>query len=727
MRRHLIPFPFLCRVLLASALVLLPSAPSQADDNDSKRESLIRDIEERLNYIRGYLDGIAGDSSTGDLDYARDKANEITSKVSELRDVKGSDSKANMMYDKYPDYVDRFKTSLRELKLMKEEQLDRHYKALWSRCHDTDRKLRDEIARYLDKNDPEGVTRLPEYADALAQPFKEELKKADEIGREMERWRNDAKRFGESNGWSDVSSDLRDGADEIFGLVKKQLELSHEKCDDLVLGREHPELKKALQKLGDSAAMRKSLQQNLDETLVKIEGALSDLLGRSGTSEVENAISYASSLLSTLDALRNSRGEDKNARETTDKWPDIVSRFKEAGGALKDLKHWQRVLDPGPGRCKERDEKLREKIREVATNLEERPEGVEDLRQYADGIGVEYEKKFDDAKRKKDELVGYRDKVKNFTPDDSRWRNVKDRMHEQANQIVSYYEHAFQEIERDCGNLRKGKEHPEVRAALKDLETRSTDAGRALSEVKRLYDEWKNLNSEFRSVYKDRLDAIRLAMCKGDEDAITKHVDAAAAEGVSRLSPKYTELKRRADDIFSKIAPLEKDKSVNTEARRVKRNLKAALKKLEKAADTGLLLGKENPKLEVHKAYGDKMHREIQGNSSKCTAIEVRLSSGRLDCVKVNGNTCDLIEIKPNNDEAKAFGMDQLKERLDVLRGMRKSDLADVFKSCLKDEPSDKSSDTGWVRYGELRVETYEFCPSNTDEIAPALEQDSEE
>ena len=85
--------------------------------------------------------------------------------------------------------------------------------------------------------------------------------------------------------------------------------------------------------------------------------------------------------------------------------------------------------------------------------------------------------------------------------------------------------------------------------------------------------------------------------------------------------------------------------------------------------------------------------------------------STRVDCVRVDGNTCYVVEIKPNNDAAKKKGRGQIADGIkainSALSGMKnKVDLTDgleVFRACFDEQREAAKLDE------ELRV--YEYCP----------------
>lgn len=86
----------------AVAAVLATALVAKADEESD----LVRAIEDDLGYIKGYLDGIAGDSSDGDLGYAIDYVGRVREKAEKLRSVGATSDNARTMAEKTYDLKD---------------------------------------------------------------------------------------------------------------------------------------------------------------------------------------------------------------------------------------------------------------------------------------------------------------------------------------------------------------------------------------------------------------------------------------------------------------------------------------------------------------------------------------------------------------------------------------------------------------------------------------------
>src|SRR5258705_11355971 len=95
----------------------------------------------------------------------------------------------------YPGYADRFRESADYLKSMKDAYLKQADARLWEKCQDADRKLRDDVTRFVDRNDPQGLEAIPRLAEDAQRQIQGPLGKADETSKQMESWKGYARNF----------------------------------------------------------------------------------------------------------------------------------------------------------------------------------------------------------------------------------------------------------------------------------------------------------------------------------------------------------------------------------------------------------------------------------------------------------------------------------------------------------------------------------------------------
>jgi hypothetical protein len=314
---------------LATVVGLLTIGVLGADE-----QSDVRDIESYLRDVKSYLDGIGGDSSSSEIDYAMAKANEVKKIAERLRSGGPQSEPAKTMAEKYPDWVGSFLESCMYLKQMKDAQLRQQEARLMERCTEDDRKLRSTIREYIDRNNPEGVVKIPQLAEELGRPISEELRKMDDINREMERWRDYSRRFSETHGnWSDVKSELHDGANDIWETWKRRREETTYKCQDLAKQRLHPEVISALEKLAASADSRKRIYEKLEEGLSQMAGFVSTVDQDSDASKVSQATSAADRLEEYRQTLDSAKGEDQDRGDVEGSDPYVPGL---GGGATQD-------------------------------------------------------------------------------------------------------------------------------------------------------------------------------------------------------------------------------------------------------------------------------------------------------------------------------------------------------------------------------------------------------
>jgi hypothetical protein len=712
---------------LVLALALVPARAVHAD-NQSQREALMTEINALLGEMRSKLDAVPGSSSTYEIDDARDKANQVKRKAQDLQNVKEGDSTADRMSSYYPGYADRFRESADYLKSMKDAWLRQADARLWEKCQDADRKLRDDVSRFLDKNDPRGLTEIPRLAEEAQRQLQGPLGKADETHKQMEGWKGYARNFSESDGeWSGVSSELREAADGIWERWKERHEAIHLKCDDLAKGKYHPFVVAALEKLADSDKSRASLYERLDKSLGEAASYLSGIAGRSGLSELDNAVGLSDQLLATLETLKNARGEDEKAKRISDAWPDKVKEYRRAVEVLRLAKAQQFVIDRAPEVCKNADAELGALIQKYVGSPELADEGLQVINERAEKLGGEYRGRLEAAEKKREELERYRDEAMRFGFDEGAWRPVKENLHEGAKGIYGYYKGKLDEARSACGNLALGLANPVVQDGLKRLGDTTKNAVAELEAVKSDYEAWKrDRSSGFLQYYHDDTYAIRDAFCNydgDDPDKFKRVMDDIASRSQNRLQTSFDDLERRATELIARLDRIKGDTSISGKERSALRSkIVAALARLQKSKGKGLMRGMNDPKVRARVEYGKTAHKSKQDS---CDAKEVVIEGKRIDCVKVSSHVCRVIEIKPENPGAIAHGHDQVEGYLHQLESLLASGGVDafgsgdlrIFKQCMW-VPTQQEAAEGKKPRLDLTtaVETYDYCPS-VDEV----------
>ena len=179
-----------------------------------------------------------------------------------------------------------------------------------------------------------------------------------------------------------------------------------------------------------------------------------------------------------------------------------------------------------------------------------------------------------------------------------------------------------------------------------------------------------------------------------------------------RLQPRWASLSSRAMELVARADDLlkRKDADVAKGAAAVKEAIVKTMASLSNLM-TDELRGSNDPEFRARMETGRNEHKRIQSDSSKCTASELTFGSRRVDCIRVDGATCYVVEIKPNNEAARDRGRQQIEQGIKEIRGTldgkkKRAELTgklEVLRACFDES-------TGRVDLKEeLRV--YEYCP----------------
>jgi hypothetical protein len=119
---------------------------------------------------------------------------------------------------------------------------------------------------------------------------------------------------------------------------------------------------------------------------------------------------------------------------------------------------------------------------------------------------------------------------------------------------------------------------------------------------------------------------------------------------------------------------------------------------------TAALRGGNHPVVSFMSEQGVRAHKEKQDN---CDAKEFELKSGIADCINATGETCTVVELKPDNSKAISDGIDQYKRRYvpELNEELKKSE-SDIMKKLIN-----KDSDFAKCKRFEGRVDCYKLCP----------------
>ncbi len=643
------------RVVAAVVMIVCLRRDAHADEESDK----VREIEGYLGDIKGYLDGIAGDSSYGDIDYALDRASKVKELAERLRSLGPKTDTGKTMANYYPDWVDKFKESARYLKEMKQAQLQQADRRLPEKCKDAQTRLKDEVRRYTDRNDPAGMQKIPELAERAAYDQRDPLKREDETHREMERWYDYARRFSETHGrWSDVKGELHDGANDLWEAWKRKREETQKECGDLVKGKENPVVVEAMKQLAGNDEIRKGLIKEIEVQIKNVYEEIKDIDRRSddGASEIQDAQRAVDEILSRLDKLKYARGEDEQAKRITDSWPDRVKELRESLNALKKLKAWQHVLDTGPEKCARAEEALDRFLKERREKKDQETNGVELVRERAREEGKEFAAKLKLAEEYDGQMQRFRDDAKRFSFSEGPWSDVRSALHAAAEGTYRYYRDLYEKVRGDrvCGNLAKGERHPDVEKALDELGKSAQQTGSAMTAFDRDAQAWI---AKAKAIYlldcksmQELWDAYCAEEYEPNEEPEDDAVRSKKNEIIERQRSQIEDLLRELAKLKTTGAELAGKAKWKDEATKLLKLLEVEEGRLTKLQDSkSAWRGNNDPALQFTRAYGVEQHNKW---GERCDVYDKPgfPVNGRPDCVVVEGpGQCMVYEFKPKD------------------------------------------------------------------------------
>lgn len=696
--------------LLGAVLVLGLALPPPA--RAGEEDDLARNVDDQLSRIKDKLDGIAGDSSSGDIDAALDSLDRVKEYVDKLKALDPQGEPAKTMASAYPDWIPRFRESARALKQMKDAQVKGDESRLAERCAEADRTLRSFMQAFVERKDPAGASRIPDEAEKAGRNFGDELKKLLETHAAMDGWRSTARSFSESHGrWADVRSELADGASEIWDRWSRRVDDTKAKCSELAKGKESDAVKDAMSKLGNQGQAVTALRKKIDEKLQATASRLKDLDSKSGdaASELQDAQRSVDELLGLLGDLKDT--QDRDAREIAERWPSQARSLKESIDAYKKLKAGQDYLDPDVSACQRELDELRTFLGlKLSAEGRKNPQAsASEVRARAEAIQKKWLGKKDDADKLGRDLGSFKDKAASFSFREGEWSRVADALQGSAGRsLASFNTKRAQVYDGDpCRQLQLGVSARDVDQALKSLGEHRGTIGRRYADLKTNFKAWKQSANVFRQTLADRSKAIREAICNGEnwESQVIQITDGR----ISQFQSEWDRLHSQRDRLLNDVDQLIND-STNQTLPEFKRKIVEYLNPLQPARDHELR-GAADP---LVKAYIDNGNAEHDRRMADCDVKKVRLPDGtEPDCIR----NCVVIEIKPNNVREMAKGGVQVTEYRDKLQTMFAADPTTVTSSSSKWSYLARCIQTGSDGKSRLvldaRLETYNFCPGD--------------
>jgi hypothetical protein len=474
------------------------------------------------------------------------------------------------------------------------------------------------------------------------------------------------------------------------------------------------------QALGDEdsdRAERESLMPAIQSDLENVSKQLNGIADASSDDGIKNAIGYARSMEQNVGKLERVKGNDSAASSIADRYPNYLKDFYEAANALLKLKNAQLVQEQRGlwKSCSEEDKNLREAVKPYLDPPD--PSGLEKIPQLAENAKSKIHDDFARQLGQESDIASAYGEAKRFSVSEGGgWSDVTSRMRQGADGTWSKYEAPLKDTKEKCAELDKGKEHPFIVESLGKLTGANASSKQLIEDILKDWGAWKELRRELAAKYVVNADKVRMAICDGDEEQIQSRVEEAETAAQGNLKSGYETLDKELDQLIERVGKLEDDKGVGAEARKWRGVMRGAKTRLVKVLqDGGILQGVQNAKVRARIQIGIDKHAQLQ---TGCTAHEYQIPDGRIDCLNVSDGHCEVIEIKPNNEKARAKGREQLDRYKATIVGLHADNkLPGLLERCVKD---------GQLNI-EYDVEIYEFCPVPDEDIDAMLAEQAKQ
>lgn len=480
-------------------------------DEESDRRRAISDAERLVSDMARALSSLAGDSSDRGVDDALRSADRLRSTLRDLDRVKGNDSKAREMVSRWPRNIDRLKDVRRPLETLKKHQ--RALKNGAEQCKRQGRELEQFVEREVRKDSPSSARAIEDKAKGFARGASDALRKGDDQRREMERAKDDARRFDGSDGnWRDVRSRIQSAAERMYSDWQRDFEATKRACEGLAKGERHPAVQKGLEGLERNRRQRTDLMKRAQADLNGIVGQSRGLDQARDAGPIKQLGRALSELQRRAQELDRVKGGDPEAARISASWPRTAANLAKGLDTLATMKQQQFGLAGAAKACGETEKRLAAQAKAAA----EKPEAAsrDALKAEAAKIGAETSKALDAAKRQGDGLKSGKDQLGRLSGDGP-WSQVVSNLREAGAKMTESHGRDLNAMQAACGRLAQGEKHPEVAKALDAI-------SKVLERVDRLF---KELAGEVKTL------AGRVKSAGGARDA--SDVDQARASAAS--------------------------------------------------------------------------------------------------------------------------------------------------------------------------------------------------
>jgi len=227
-------------------------------------------------------------------------------------------------------------------------------------------------------------------------------------------------------------------------------------------------------------------------------------------------------------------------------------------------------------------------------------------------------------------------------------------------------------------------------------------AGGDWSGTERKVEEFKSQEGDLRKLTPKETQSIVTAICDAEE-ADRKSAGSDAGRRVKdKVASEFRELETLKNDSVKMCDAVMGDSGLSkqhSQAGDLKKDVLKRWESIEKM--TSSVRGANHPVVSYMLTTGQQEHLKRQQSSSKCDEYEFSMSSGRVDCLKISGSTCYVIEFKPNNRTSLKKGIDQVKKYAEELNQHKTA-----FTKLIE-----KNSKFAQCKSFQTRIDCYTLCP----------------
>jgi hypothetical protein len=224
-------------------------------------------------------------------------------------------------------------------------------------------------------------------------------------------------------------------------------------------------------------------------------------------------------------------------------------------------------------------------------------------------------------------------------------------------------------------------------------------------------EDMKRRQQDLRRLVPDEVRRIVTAVCDADEDGRRDAGRDAADRVASKVSGELPILEGMRNDAYRAIDEVLGDaelKDRHDSAKRLREEVAERWNSIQNMAKNAMR-GGNHPLVSWMALKGIEEHQNYQRNSSNCHAYEVGTGNRQADCLRADGDTCYVIELKPKNSRAISKGNQQARDSVeDLTRELEKHAKGE---SKIMQELIGKRSDFGKCKRWERRLRCYTLCP----------------